>query len=145
MKNQITIGGRIGYLRPITGRYDFAEITGIDTDKNELNMSKTIKQGKFHVFKNTWNEKIEDVIKYYVNNKKALVDSKKEKYWAPVDMYVGGSEHATRHLIYARFWHKFLYDIKAVSTSEPFARIGKNLGLIRNSIAHLQACPGCRS
>jgi len=65
-----------------------------------------------------------------VNNKKALVDPKKEKYWAPVDMYVGGSEHATRHLIYARFWHKFLYDLKVVSTSEPFARIGKNLGLI---------------
>ncbi|MCE9628660.1 MAG: class I tRNA ligase family protein [Candidatus Vogelbacteria bacterium] len=63
-------------------------------------------------------------------NKKTLVDPKKEKYWAPVDMYVGGSEHATRHLIYARFWHKFLYDIKTVSTKEPFKRIGKNLGLI---------------
>ena len=63
-------------------------------------------------------------------NTKALVDPKKEKYWAPVDMYVGGSEHATRHLIYARFWHKFLRDIKVVSTNEPFKRIGKNLGLI---------------
>ena len=63
-------------------------------------------------------------------NKTALVDPQKEKYWAPVDVYVGGSEHATRHLIYARFWHKFLYDIGVVSTSEPFKRIGKNLGLI---------------
>ncbi len=62
-------------------------------------------------------------------NKKALVDPKKEKYWAPVDLYVGGTEHATRHLIYARFWHKFLYDIGVVSTSEPFTEL-KNQGLI---------------
>lgn len=62
-------------------------------------------------------------------NKKALVDPKKEKYWMPVDMYVGGAEHATRHLIYARFWHKFLYDIGAVSTIEPFMQL-KNQGLI---------------
>ncbi|MCF7865125.1 MAG: leucine--tRNA ligase [Candidatus Pacebacteria bacterium] len=62
-------------------------------------------------------------------NNKALVDPKKEKYWQPVDMYVGGAEHATRHLIYARFWHKFLYDIGAVSTSEPFMSL-KNQGLI---------------
>jgi len=47
-------------------------------------------------------------------NDKALVDEKKEKYWSPVDFYVGGAEHATRHLIYARFWHKFLFDIGVV-------------------------------
>lgn len=63
-------------------------------------------------------------------NEQTLVDPLKEKYWAPVDVYVGGTEHATRHLIYARFWHKFLYDIGVVSTLEPFARIGKSLGLI---------------
>ena len=62
-------------------------------------------------------------------NKKALVDKAKEAYWSPVDMYVGGAEHATRHLIYARFWHKFLYDIGAVSKSEPFTRL-HNVGLI---------------
>ncbi|HLP43693.1 MAG TPA: leucine--tRNA ligase [Candidatus Nanoarchaeia archaeon] len=62
-------------------------------------------------------------------NKKALVDPKKEKYWAPVDVYVGGAEHATRHLIYARFWHKFLFDIGVVSTIEPFTRL-YNVGLI---------------
>jgi leucyl-tRNA synthetase len=62
-------------------------------------------------------------------NKKALVDPKKEKYWAPVDLYVGGAEHATRHLIYARFWHKFLYDIGVVSTAEPFIKL-QNVGLI---------------
>lgn len=62
-------------------------------------------------------------------NKKMFVDKKKEKYWAPVDMYVGGAEHATRHLIYARFWHKFLYDIKAVSTKEPFMEL-HSVGLV---------------
>ena len=51
-----------------------------------------------------------------------LVSIKNEKYWAPVDVYVGG-DHAVRHLIYARFWHKFLYDIGVVSTKEPFARL----------------------
>lgn len=62
-------------------------------------------------------------------NSKALVDKKKEKYWSPVDMYVGGAEHATRHLIYARFWHKFLFDIGAVNYPEPFLHL-KNQGLI---------------
>ena len=50
-------------------------------------------------------------------------------YWTPVDLYVGGAEHATRHLIYARFWHKFLYDIGVVSHEEPFTRL-QNVGLI---------------
>lgn len=62
-------------------------------------------------------------------NKKALVDKQKEAYWSPVDMYVGGAEHATRHLIYARFWHKFLYDIDVVSKPEPFTRL-HHVGLI---------------
>ncbi len=62
-------------------------------------------------------------------NDKALVDPKKERYWNEVDFYVGGAEHATRHLIYARFWHKFLYDIGAVSTIEPFKKL-QSVGLI---------------
>jgi leucyl-tRNA synthetase len=62
-------------------------------------------------------------------NKKALVDKKKEQKMMPVDVYVGGTEHATRHLLYARFWHKFLYDIKAVSGKEPFKKL-VNQGLI---------------
>ncbi|MFA6227126.1 MAG: leucine--tRNA ligase [Candidatus Paceibacterota bacterium] len=65
-------------------------------------------------------------------NSKALIDPKKEKYWSPVDMYVGGAEHATRHLIYARFWHKFLYDIGIVSTKEPFKQL-RNQGMILGS------------
>jgi len=53
----------------------------------------------------------------------------KEKYWMPVDLYVGGAEHAVLHLLYARFWHKVLYDIGAVSTKEPFRRL-VNQGMI---------------
>jgi leucyl-tRNA synthetase len=57
------------------------------------------------------------------HNDKALVDSKLEKYWMPVDLYVGGAEHATLHLLYARFWHKVLYDAGVVSTPEPFQKL----------------------
>ncbi len=56
-------------------------------------------------------------------------DKKKINYWNPIDLYVGGAEHATRHLIYARFWHKFLFDIGAVANEEPFTRL-QNVGLI---------------
>ncbi len=56
-------------------------------------------------------------------------NSKLLKKWLPVDFYVGGAEHATRHLIYARFWHKFLYDIGVVPTKEPFHKLA-NQGLI---------------
>ncbi|MBU4580356.1 leucine--tRNA ligase [Patescibacteria group bacterium] len=62
-------------------------------------------------------------------NKKVLVDKDKEKSWMPVDLYVGGAEHATRHLLYARFWHKFLYDIGVVSVREPFKKL-YHVGLI---------------
>lgn len=62
-------------------------------------------------------------------NSLALVDKSKEKYWSPVDMYVGGAEHATRHLIYARFYHKFLFDVGVVNYEEPFTRL-QNVGLI---------------
>ncbi len=63
------------------------------------------------------------------NNDQALVDNKKDKYWSPVDLYVGGAEHATRHLIYARFWHKFLFDMGVVNYEEPFTRL-QHVGLI---------------
>ncbi|MDD5760715.1 MAG: leucine--tRNA ligase [Candidatus Pacebacteria bacterium] len=62
------------------------------------------------------------------DNKK-LVDLKKEKAWMPVDIYIGGVEHAVLHLLYARFWHKLLYDLKIVSTPEPFVRL-INQGII---------------
>ncbi len=65
-------------------------------------------------------------------NTKALVDKKKEAKMMSVDLYVGGTEHATRHLLYARFWHKFLFDIDVVSSEEPFERL-VNQGLITAS------------
>jgi leucyl-tRNA synthetase len=57
------------------------------------------------------------------HNEKALIDPALEKYWMPVDLYVGGAEHATLHLLYARFWHKVLFDCGLVSTREPFAKL----------------------
>ena len=63
-------------------------------------------------------------------NEGALVDKEKERQWMPVDMYTGGMEHAARHLIYARFWHKVLHDIGAVSTSEPYAAL-RTVGIVQ--------------
>jgi len=57
------------------------------------------------------------------SNDERLVDPEKERYWMPVDLYVGGSEHAVLHLLYARFWHKVLYDAGIVSTPEPFRKL----------------------
>lgn len=59
----------------------------------------------------------------------ALVDPEAEKYWGEVDFYIGGAEHAVLHLLYARFWHKVLYDIGIVSHDEPFKKL-VNQGLI---------------
>ncbi|MDD6615802.1 MAG: leucine--tRNA ligase [Lachnospiraceae bacterium] len=56
------------------------------------------------------------------HNDEALADPEKLKYWMPVDWYNGGMEHVTRHMIYSRFWHHFLYDIGAVNTPEPYAK-----------------------
>jgi leucyl-tRNA synthetase len=63
------------------------------------------------------------------HNALAAVDSAKEKYWMPVDLYVGGAEHAVLHLLYARFWHKVLFDLGYVSTKEPFQKL-VNQGMI---------------
>jgi leucyl-tRNA synthetase len=62
-------------------------------------------------------------------NPDRFVDSAKEKYWMPVDLYVGGVEHAVLHLLYSRFWHKVLFDLGYVSGPEPFKRL-VNQGLI---------------
>jgi leucyl-tRNA synthetase len=56
------------------------------------------------------------------HNKDALASEEKLRYWMPVDWYNGGMEHVTRHMIYSRFWHKFLYDIGVVPTEEPYAK-----------------------
>lgn len=56
------------------------------------------------------------------HNDKAIADPEKLKYWGPVDWYNGGMEHVTRHMIYSRFWHRFLYDIGEVPFKEPYAK-----------------------
>ncbi|MCI8313177.1 MAG: leucine--tRNA ligase [Lachnospiraceae bacterium] len=56
------------------------------------------------------------------HNDKAFADPEKLKYWMPVDWYNGGMEHVTRHVIYSRFWHHFLYDIGMVNTPEPYKK-----------------------
>ena len=56
------------------------------------------------------------------HNNEALADRKKIDYWMPVDWYNGGMEHVTRHMIYSRFWHHFLYDMGIVNTPEPYAK-----------------------
>lgn len=65
---------------------------------------------------------------YYIryidpNNENAIADSKLLDHWLPVDLYIGGQEHAVLHLLYARFWHKFLYDIGVVHCKEPFQKL----------------------
>ena len=69
-------------------------------------------------------------------NGSALVDPAKEKYWMPVDLYVGGAEHAVLHLLYARFWHKVLFDCGVVSTKEPFRKL-VNQGMILGEVEYL--------
>ncbi|MFD4703298.1 leucine--tRNA ligase [Gottfriedia sp. NPDC058432] len=63
------------------------------------------------------------------NNSEAIADSELLKHWLPVDVYIGGAEHAVLHLLYARFWHKFLYDLGVVPTKEPFQKLF-NQGMI---------------
>ncbi|PRQ28376.1 putative leucine--tRNA ligase [Rosa chinensis] len=69
-------------------------------------------------------------------NSKELVAKTKEMYWSPVDVYVGGAEHAVLHLLYARFWHKVLYDIGVVSTKEPFKCV-INQGIILGEVQYI--------
>src|SRR5262249_51508082 len=63
------------------------------------------------------------------SNDAAAFSQEAERYWMPVDLYVGGAEHAVLHLLYARFWHKVLYDLGLVHTVEPFQKL-LNPGMI---------------
>jgi leucyl-tRNA synthetase len=62
-------------------------------------------------------------------NDELIFDKEKERYWMPVDLYIGGAEHAVLHLLYSRFWHKVLFDLGIVSTDEPYQRLF-NQGMI---------------
>jgi leucyl-tRNA synthetase len=63
------------------------------------------------------------------NNYEELISKEADEYYIPVDFYIGGAEHAVLHLLYARFWHKFLFDIEVVKDNEPFKKL-RNVGLI---------------
>jgi leucyl-tRNA synthetase len=71
-------------------------------------------------------------------NKDKAWSKEKEAYWMPVDLYIGGVEHAVLHLLYARFWHKVLYDVGAVTTKEPFMCL-RNQGLVISKAYKLEA------
>ena len=68
-------------------------------------------------------------------NDEVFVDAEKEKAWMPIDLYIGGAEHAVLHLLYARFWHKVLFDRGYVSTQEPFQKL-INQGMILGEIEY---------
>jgi len=88
------------------------------------------------------------------NNDEAFADMEKMKYWLPVDMYFGGSEHTTLHLLYSRFWHKFFYDLGLVPTEEPYQwrmngglllgpdgqKMSKSIGNVINPDEKIEAC-----
>ena len=71
------------------------------------------------------------------HNAKEAWSATADKYWMPVDLYVGGVEHAVLHLLYARFWHKVLYDLGLVHTAEPFMTL-RNQGLVTSRSYKLQ-------
>ncbi len=71
------------------------------------------------------------------NVRERFCDAEAERYWMPVDLYMGGAEHAVLHLLYARFWHKVLFDLGQVSTAEPFQRL-VNQGMVQ-TIAYRDA------
>ena len=120
---------------PLANITDWVEVYGyINTDNEFMSCKKSDPKAQlFNRETNTmpqWAGSSWYYLRYIdPTNNDALVDKDKEKAWSPVDFYVGGAEHATRHLIYARFWHKFLFDIGIVSHEEPFMRL-QNVGLI---------------
>ncbi len=106
---------------PLAAMKQWVEIKNSETKKSARRETNTMPQ---------WAGSCWYYLRYLdPRNNQKLVDSKKEKYWMAVDLYVGGAEHAVLHLLYARFWHKVLYDIGVVSTKEPFTRL-VNQGMI---------------
>lgn len=106
---------------PLTKVTSWVEITDAKTGKKAFRETNTMPQWAG----SCW---------YYLrfcdpHNEERAWDKEKEAYWMPVDLYIGGVEHAVLHLLYARFWHKVLYDIGEVSTKEPFQTL-RNQGLV---------------
>lgn len=106
---------------PLAGIPEWLNITDPKTGKPALRETNTMPQ---------WAGSCWYYLRYAdPDNDKLPIDLDKEKYWLPVDLYVGGAEHAVLHLLYSRFWHKVLYDCGVVSTKEPFHKL-VNQGMI---------------
>ncbi len=106
---------------PLARAEDWVETNDPETDKSARRETNTMPQ---------WAGSCWYYLRYLdPDNDQAPWERDKESYWMPVDLYVGGAEHAVLHLLYARFWHKVLYDCGLVSTDEPFQRI-VNQGMI---------------
>lgn len=106
---------------PLARANNWLEITDPETGKTVIRETNTMPQ---------WAGSCWYYLRYLdpKNSEKAW-DKDKENYWMPVDLYVGGTEHAVLHLLYSRFWHKVLYDLGYVSTKEPFQKL-VNQGMI---------------
>lgn len=100
---------------PLAKARDWVETTDPETGKKALRETNTMPQ---------WAGSCWYYLRYISPEfEGGPVEQDEEKYWMPVDLYVGGSEHSVLHLLYARFWHKVLYDCGVVSTEEPFQRL----------------------
>ncbi len=100
---------------PLANATDWVETTDPETGKKALRETNTMPQ---------WAGSCWYYLRYISPEfDGGPVDPEEEKYWMPVDLYVGGSEHSVLHLLYARFWHKVLYDCGIVSTKEPFQKL----------------------
>lgn len=112
---------------PLATIEDWVKTTDPETGKEALRETNTMPQ---------WAGSCWYYLRYISPNYElGPVDPEEEKYWMPVDLYVGGAEHAVLHLLYARFWHKVLFDCGVVSTPEPFMRL-VNQGMILGEIEY---------
>lgn len=106
---------------PLANATDWIKTTDLETGKPAVRETNTMPQ---------WAGSCWYYLRYISPNwEGGPVDPDYEKYWMPVDLYVGGAEHAVLHLLYARFWHKVLFDLGVVSTKEPFQKL-VNQGMI---------------
>ena len=106
---------------PLANISDWLHVVDPETGKKGRRETNTMPQ---------WAESCWYYLRYIdPHNDEALIDPELVKKWLPVDIYIGGAEHAVLHLLYARFWHKFLYDIGVVPTKEPFQKLF-NQGMI---------------
>ncbi|MBM7096356.1 leucine--tRNA ligase [Bacillus sp. H-16] len=106
---------------PLANAEDWLYVTDSETGKKGRRETNTMPQ---------WAGSCWYYLRYIdPDNEEQLADPEKLEHWLPVDMYIGGAEHAVLHLLYARFWHKFLYDIGVVPTKEPFQKL-YNQGMI---------------